>query len=117
MLRFIDNEAELACVLGHEIAHHRLGHVVDFFGTEASPPIDASHPLAQGWPDAQERAADDLGVTLCAAAGYEPLCAPNLLLRAARIESGETLDELLGDPDAADPAVDRTLRAVATIGE
>jgi hypothetical protein len=42
LLAFIHNEAELACVLGHEIAHHRLGDVSDFFGGEASPPIDAA---------------------------------------------------------------------------
>jgi hypothetical protein len=115
MLTFIHNEAELACVLGHEIAHHRLGDVTDFFGTEASPPIDASHPLAQGWPEAQEHAADDLGLTLCAAAGYEPLCAAHLMFRAAGWDSDESVDELL-DGASTRPLVSRTLRAVDTIG-
>ncbi|MGB8221192.1 MAG: M48 family metalloprotease [Polyangiales bacterium] len=116
LLRFIDNEAELACVLGHEIAHHRLGDVSDFFGGNASPPVDATHPLAQGWPEVQERGADELGISLCAAAGYEPLCAAHMLFRAAQFESGESVDEILQDDGSSKSVVDRTLHAVDLIG-
>ncbi|MBW2214310.1 MAG: VWD domain-containing protein, partial [Deltaproteobacteria bacterium] len=117
MLAFIHNEAELACVLGHEIAHHRLGDVSEFFGGEASPPIDALHPLAQGWPEAQEQAADDLGLSLCAAAGYEPLCAAHLLFRAAGWDSDESVDELLNGDESTRPLVGRTQQALDTIGD
>jgi hypothetical protein len=117
MLAFIHNEAELACVLGHEIAHHRLGDVSDFFGGEASPPIDASHPLARGWPEAQEQAADDLGLSLCAVAGYEPLCAAHLLFRAAGWDSDESVDELLNGDESTRPLVGRTQQALDTIGD
>jgi hypothetical protein len=116
MLAFIHSEAEIACVLGHEIAHHRLGHVSEFFASGASPAIDASHPLARGWPGSQEQAADDLGLSLCAAAGYDPLSAPHLLLRAARWDSEQSLDDLLGDEELP-PMVDRTHRALDTIGD
>jgi len=117
MLGFIQTQAELACVLGHEIAHHQLGHVTDFFGGDASPPIGESHPLARGWPEAQEQAADDLGLSLCAAAGYEALSLPHLLFRAAQVESGESVDELLDAAPSANSGVDRTLLAVETIGD
>jgi len=115
LLKFIHNEAELACVLGHEIAHYQLGHVSDFFGGEASPPVAESHPLALGWPEAQEQAADDLGLSLCAAAGYEPLSVPILLFRAAQVESGETVDVLRALDASANSVVERTRRAVSGI--
>jgi predicted Zn-dependent protease len=47
MLAFIQNQAELACVLGHEIAHHQLGHVADLYGTDPSPSVDGRRLAAR----------------------------------------------------------------------
>ncbi len=115
LLKFIHNETELACVLGHEIAHHELGHVADFFSGEASPPIAESHPLARGWPEAQEQAADNSGLMRCAAAGYEPLGVPIFLFRAAQVESGETVDVLRAQEASANSVVERTRLALSAV--
>ncbi len=105
MLLLITSEAELACVLGHEIAHHELGHVDERFGDEA-PPLDESHPLFNGWPQDEEQAADALSLQLCTAAGYEPLSTADLLLRAALFDSGLSFEQLT-DADSDSPLIQR----------
>jgi len=116
MLLLISSEAELACVLGHEIAHHLLGHVSERFAGQDPPPLDMSHPLFNGWPEEEEAAADLRGLELCTGAGYEPLSAPNLLFRAARLDSELSFEQLSDeDDDDPHPLVTRTRDAVARI--
>ena len=118
MLLLISSEAELACVLGHEIAHHLLGHVSERFAEQDPPPLDMSHPLFNGWPEEEEAAADLRGLELCAGAGYEPLSAPNLLLSAARFDSELSFEQLSNeDDDEPHPLVIRTRDAVGRISE
>lgn len=114
MLALIQNEAELACVLGHEMAHEQLGHVAARFADGASTPLDAAHPLRSGWPLPEELAADALGTTLCANAGYDPEAAPDLLVRATRAATGEGTTTLRAGP--ANPQMERAQANLDLIG-
>jgi hypothetical protein len=115
MLALLHNEAELACLFGHEIAHHELGHVRELFGEDPSPPIGESHPLANGWSAEREQAADARGLSLCAAAGYEPLCGADLLVRSARLITDQTTAELRAQTESTDPLIERARAALAII--
>ena len=66
MLRFVESDDEIALILGHEIAHHILGHPY-------------SRPL-------YEADSDYMGCYLAARAGYDISVAPRWWERFARVE-------------------------------
>jgi beta-barrel assembly-enhancing protease len=83
MLGFVESEAELAAVLGHEIAHVDLRHCVERYQYEyrlkkAGAPelgwmVELAHRLAtMGFSSDQELEADARGEALAIQAGYDP---------------------------------------------
>lgn len=94
MLELIETEAELAAVLGHEMAHIDLRHCIERFqaavhlqkldlGTIGNL-IDLLPALArQGYRKYQEAEADAAGQRVTIAAGYDPRAAVEILRRAA----------------------------------
>ncbi len=95
LLVLMNDEDELACLLGHEIAHVEQRHTARH--QPSSLPVS---PLLGPWRRAAERApytqvmeekADVLGQQLCAAAGHDPMGLSNLLrslLQVERIQFG-----------------------------
>jgi predicted Zn-dependent protease len=110
LLLRVDNEAQLAAVLGHEIGHYLARHAVEtlrdaksrsafgqflgVFGLVGA--IGQLGVLASmfGYRQEHERAADTIGVTLMRKAGYDPAEAPrvwaNLLLEIRARPGGES---------------------------
>ena len=76
MLHLIHNEAELACLLAHELGHHSLGHVNERKGAERPYSAD------------QEIAADAIALETCAKAGYAPIAYLDLIRRVTLILEG-----------------------------
>lgn len=92
MLSVLDTEAELAAVLGHEIAHVDLRHCIESlqyelllrrsgFGDLSLLVSLAERNVRVGYSEVQEREADRLGLLLAAEAGYAPLGALDALKR------------------------------------
>ncbi len=84
MLDLIDSEAELAAILGHEIAHVDLHHCVDLvqnamllervgMGSIGFILSMAEDFVRRGYSEVQEAEADRYGMLLAAKAGYSPL--------------------------------------------
>ena len=83
MLAFLETEAELAWVLGHEIAHVDLRHCIErlqyelfarkVVGDLATLVSLARELLLVGFSEQQEHEADAHGVLLATKAGYDPL--------------------------------------------
>ncbi|MCB1898547.1 M48 family metallopeptidase [Cognatazoarcus halotolerans] len=107
MLR-VDNEAQLASVIGHEIGHYLQRHAVErlrdahsrsAFGMVLNIALGGVGALAQlallagqfGFTRDQEREADRIGVILMSKAGYDPHEAARVWanLRAEAMASGE----------------------------
>lgn len=94
LLRFVESEAELAAVVGHEISHVDLRHCVERMqlGLAAKKISPAAGSLARfgyevmllGFSEEQELAADRNGALLAARAGYDPWQAETLFGRFAR---------------------------------
>jgi len=97
LLLLANDEDELACVMGHEIAHVVNRHAA------AQQAVDRSaSPLSQGYLRAAQRAAysrdmervaDEDGQKLCAAAGYDPRALSRFLQslqQAERLRSGSS---------------------------
>jgi len=96
---------ELACVLGHEMAHVVRGHATDrligekLIGALGAGLAARGGPLAQvvvqasagfltsAYSRDQEREADELGARLAKAAGYDPRAAIRMLSRFAQLEA------------------------------
>ena len=110
MLKLVDNEAELACVLGHEIAHvdhrHHLsvmqksllvsaGASALDIKSSGSGGIDYRKRLvseskeifSRGLDRGAEREADEEGVLLAARAGYDPAACLNFMQRLAGLKA------------------------------
>lgn len=73
LIRLLNSEAELAFVLAHEIAHHELGHTLQYSASDAA--------TAELRPEL-ELAADRFAVATMAAAGYDPRAAVSALRNA-----------------------------------
>jgi predicted Zn-dependent protease len=91
-LQFVESEAELAAVLGHEISHVDLRHSVERYQyeyklkkvgvPEVGWMIEMAHRLATiGFAPYQELDADAEGEALSVEAGYDPEAAQALFLR------------------------------------
>jgi predicted Zn-dependent protease len=129
-LRDVENEAEFACVIGHETAHLKLGHedkktaaqiatnvlakIGGFFARKsraAQIAISAGGYAAKfGFADftkAQEYAADREGVQLAAAAGYNPWGEIWFLRVAKRLNGDKGFETLVADHPSIDDRVAR----------
>lgn len=141
LLAYVQSDAELASVLGHEISHVDLRHSVERvqyqerFGRHGLQPMGSiadllRSPLVAGYAKYQEEEADLNGLRMAAAAGYDPAAGADLMARMARDagasgrgkaktpigEVAQAATEKLTDywnthPDPADRA--RRLRAAA----
>jgi predicted Zn-dependent protease len=90
LLALANSEDELACVIGHEIAHVLARHAATQQALDRS-----TSPLVGGWRRAaqsasysrdMERQADTEGQRLCAAAGYDPRALSTYLQTLRRVE-------------------------------
>jgi len=90
LLVLMNDEDELACLLGHEIAHVEQRHTA-----RHQPSSNPVSPLLGPWRRAAERApytqvmeeeADFLGQQLCAAAGHDPMGLSTLLRSLRQVE-------------------------------
>jgi predicted Zn-dependent protease len=94
MMAFLQSEAELAAVLGHEIAHVDARHCIDRYEYQlalgraglggAGALVDmARHMATAGYSKYQEAEADALGMRLMIDAGYDPHAAVEVMERFA----------------------------------
>ncbi|MCF8151599.1 MAG: M48 family metalloprotease [Burkholderiaceae bacterium] len=108
MLRHVANEAELACVLGHEIAHVTRRHHISVLqksllisagasalsastrsGDEYRKLLigESKEIFTRGLDRSSEREADEDGVLLAARAGYDPAACLNFMQRLASLKA------------------------------
>jgi len=106
-------EAELACVLSHEISHHRLGHVEDRLAAGETPNVSSAVDAlaAAGWTSGEEYAADAAAVELCHAAGYDPLALGHVFHRLKLFVAAQSP----GDPGLVDHIDERIETLLDTI--
>jgi len=116
LYRRLNNEAELAGVLGHEIAHVTQKHhlkvlkqstLIGELGKVASSKAQGSDPaiqnligngaeiMARGLDKSAEFEADRVGMVYAARAGYEPWGLPSVLQDLAGLPAGDTRTSLL----------------------
>jgi predicted Zn-dependent protease len=100
MMAFVESEAEVAAILGHEISHVDLRHCIERYQyeiklknagmPEAGQMVDFVHRLATfGFTHDQEADADAQGVRLSILAGYDPDAGAALFARMKK-RLGET---------------------------
>jgi predicted Zn-dependent protease len=134
MLRQLRNEAELAAVLGHEVAHVVQKHhiralrksaVMNLLGAGvAAASADSRHAetvqklvgptkelYARGLDKADEFEADRIGVVLSARAGYDPYALPSVLQTLA---AGDEKDAYLALLFKTHPAPERRIEKLET---
>ncbi len=136
MMDFLKSEAELAMILGHEMAHVELYHCADRISAEVRlkkaglPLLEGvaalgTQIMTQGYQDEQEHEADRWGMQLAARAGYDPAAGARLFKRLPALEGGErrapkrireevkaTLIEGLEDLFASHPATSRRIESL-----
>ncbi|HMW00588.1 MAG TPA: M48 family metalloprotease [Acidobacteriota bacterium] len=107
----IENEAQLAAVIGHEISHVDAEHTVDFYkpvvAASQLPFADVSVLIAAlgsklltfSYSEVQESEADNLGTVLAFKAGYEPAEGKNMQQRLGSLKSTGATDPLTGLAD------------------
>jgi len=131
MLRQVANEAELACVLGHEIGHvarrHHIGVLQKSLlvsagasalnvkqnsggGAEYRKQLvgESKEIFTRGLDRSSEREADEDGVLLAARAGYDPAACQNFMQRLAglKADTGPLQALYKTHPSARDRAAD-----------
>jgi predicted Zn-dependent protease len=106
MLEFLENEAELAAIIGHEMAHVDLAHCIERLQYErlaekiAGPPAEVLVSIGYrmfsiGYSDELEAEADRQGTLYAERAGYHPQAGQVLFDRlAARVGAGEERDSV-----------------------
>jgi predicted Zn-dependent protease len=101
MLEFLESEAELATVLGHEVAHVDLGHAIERLQYELALREVGLGDLTivarigyglvgLGFSEQQELEADGRGAILAAASSYDPRAALSVFGRMSERDGGST---------------------------
>ena len=127
LIDFVESEAELASILGHEIAHVDARHCVEMFQAEMAaekltgPVLGNNKRLAElamrlasriiqgGYRQYQEFEADARGLKFSVAAGYDPGAAERVMAKL-----GATYQEMKAPPTKAANPVEELQNAVKT---
>jgi hypothetical protein len=103
ILDFIENDDELANVLGHEIGHNERKHTsrhiqrqvpAMWFGDQVAVILDVLGQLTISFNQYQELEADQIGIDLAKAAGYNPLRGLSFWERMAENENPNFMDKV-----------------------
>ncbi len=128
-LALMENEAELAGVLAHEVGHVNRRHVVegirksDFWrevrdqagitGTTLDRAVGAgSNVLFSGYSRQDEAEADSLGVEYAASAGYDPGGLPTFVSHLSRHAGEGPLAEITATHESPDARIARLRRVI-----
>ncbi len=115
LLERLPDDDAAAFVVGHEIAHHRLGHIPAYLASPLWPARIVLARLDQVLRSQQrERDADCLGIELCLAAGYDPercLAALQHLVMVS-LDYGDVDGVLGGGGGRSHPALNDRIAAV-----
>lgn len=90
MLNVLTNEAELACLIGHEIGHKVLHrHRKSYKPKNILEEIFVPEEIAKAkWDQGQEQEADEYGALLCKKAGYDPYAFLTFFERLSQFQRG-----------------------------
>ncbi len=111
-LAALRSEAELAALLGHEIAHGLAGHGDDFWHGIDTDRTDRPLRDRYAYERDRERHADELGTTLLVRAGYTPRAMVDMFGRILRFESKPGDDGAYRSHPRARVRVARAYRAI-----
>src|SRR5688572_3920052 len=119
LLALVNNEDELACVIGHEITHAARRHAAASQAIQESLPtlmLPGAAAKFASYGREMEREADEGGQILCAAAGYDPIGMSTFLTSLAmssRLELGYTRNPSFFDthPSSEERASANAVRA------
>ncbi|MBI5299552.1 MAG: M48 family metalloprotease [Deltaproteobacteria bacterium] len=91
MLNVLGNEAELACLIGHEIGHKVLHrHRQNYEPRNKLEKIFIPEDIARAkWNQRQEQEADEYGADLCQKVGYNPYAFLDFMERMARFQKSD----------------------------
>ncbi len=99
MYDFCENDDELACIIGHEIAHNELGHInenlqkvktAQNFGDVGLLASDVMSAVTSSFNQKNECFADFIGIDLAKAANYRGCASVDLWERMSLNNSGDT---------------------------